>query len=109
VSALTAIAIGILGGTAAWLLLRRDRVRVVFGILLLGQAAVLFLFSTGGLERRKAPLVPLGEELPPEPFADPLPQALVLTAIVIAFALQAFALALMTAGARVEPPAPEEG
>ena len=67
---------------------------LIIGLALLSHASNLFLFTVGGLTRGQAPLIPKGSELPGESYADPLPQALILTAIVIGFGLQAFALLL---------------
>lgn len=99
-----AILIGVLAAAGAHLMLRRDLARVVFGIILLGHAVNLLVFTMAGGLRSAAPLVPRGASLPPEPYVDPLPQALVLTAIVIGFAIQAFALVLFLG--RRESPAP---
>jgi multicomponent Na+:H+ antiporter subunit C len=77
------------------MLLRRSLVRLVFGLVLLGHAANLLIFTLGGLERGAAPIVAEGATALPAGHADPLPQALVLTAIVIGFALVAFASILV--------------
>jgi multicomponent Na+:H+ antiporter subunit C len=75
------------------MMLRRSLVKVILGLALLSHAANLFLFTVGGLTRGKAPL--LSEEgADAAAYADPLPQALILTAIVIGFGVQAFALVL---------------
>ena len=75
--------------------------RRAVGIVLLGLAVNLLVFAMTGAEHGRAPLVEPGEAVPREPFADPVPQALVLTAIVIGFALQAFALVLITRTGRL--------
>ena len=77
-----------------YLLLRRSLVKVVLGLALLGHGANLLIFTAAGVTRGRAPLVPPGG---PEglAFADPLPQALILTAIVIGFGVLAFALVLI--------------
>jgi len=95
VTLLLALAIGVLYAAGTWLLLRRSAVRVVFGLALLGHAANLLIFTAGRLVREAPPIVPPGALAPPAPSADPLPQALVLTAIVIGFGVQAFALVLL--------------
>jgi multicomponent Na+:H+ antiporter subunit C len=77
------------------MLLRRSIVKLVVGLILLGHAANLLIFLMGRLTPGGTPLIPEGALRPIEPFADPLPQALVLTAIVIGFGLQAFALVLV--------------
>ena len=81
------------GGT--YMLLRRSIVKLVIGLILLGHGANLLIFLMGRLEDGQAPLIPVGAEQLQGAFADPLPQALVLTAIVIGFGLQAFALVLV--------------
>lgn len=92
--ALLAIVVGLLYAAGIYLLMRRSIVKVILGLVLLGHAANLLIFVAGRLTRVHAPLVPLGADAPTPPFADPLPQALILTAIVIGFGVQAFALVL---------------
>ena len=77
------------------MLLRRSLVKLVVGLILLGHGANLLIFLMGRLTPGQPPLIPAGAGQPQGPFADPLPQALVLTAIVIGFGLQAFALVLV--------------
>ncbi|MHC4932801.1 MAG: Na+/H+ antiporter subunit C [Planctomycetota bacterium] len=93
--ALLAIVIGGLYGTGLYLMLRRSIVKLIFGLVLLGHAANLLIFTTGGLVRGSAPLVPEGATSPPPGYADPVPQALILTAIVIGFAVIAFSAVLI--------------
>lgn len=82
--------------TAAFsLLLARSTVKLIFGLLLLGHATNLLIFSAGGLVRAKPAIVPVGATVPPAGYADPVPQALILTAIVISFAVLAFASVLV--------------
>lgn len=85
-----AVLIGVLYATGVYLMLRRNIVKLIFGLFLLGHAANLLIFTIGGLTRAKPPLAPPGADAPPPAVADPLPQALVLTAIVIGFALTSF-------------------
>ncbi len=91
---LLAIVIGILVALSIFLILRKNLVRVVIGIVILSNAVNLLIFTLGRLDRGIPPLIPAGESVPVEAFANPLPQALVLTAIVIGFGLFAFALVL---------------
>ena len=86
---LYAITTGILTSCGLYLTLRGRTFRVVVGLTLLSYAVNLFLFSMGGLTTDGAALVNEGSQ-----FADPLPQALVLTAIVIGFAMTAFVVIL---------------
>jgi multicomponent K+:H+ antiporter subunit C len=83
--ALVAIAIGLLAGCGTYLLLRARTFPVLLGLTLLSYAVNLFLFASGGLVVGSAPLV--NERV--AGFPDPLPQALVLTAIVIGFGMTA--------------------
>lgn len=80
--------VGVLFGAGTYLMLHRTVTRIVLGIALLGNGVNLLILATGG-SSAGTPIV--GRD---GPFSDPVPQALVLTAIVIGFALQAFLLAL---------------
>lgn len=88
-----AIVIGSLYAAGIYLMMRRNLVKVVIGLVLLGQAANLLIFTTAGLGA-EAPLIQPGADAPDGPVADPLPQALILTAIVIGFGVIAFTLVL---------------
>lgn len=92
---LLAITIGGLFAVSFYLLLRRSMVKVILGVLLFGQGVNLLIFTAAGLTRDRAPVIPGDLETIPLPYADPLPQALILTAIVIGFGILAFTLALM--------------
>lgn len=88
--AMISILVGVMSASAVYLLLRARTFPVVLGLCMLGYAVNVFLFSSGGLTIDTAPLVEHGlENLP-----DPLPQAFVLTAIVIGFGVTAFLVAL---------------
>jgi multicomponent Na+:H+ antiporter subunit C len=89
-----AIIVGVLFGAGVYMVLRRNMVKVIIGLVLMSHAANLLIFTAAGLTRGSPALVSIGETVPPEIHADPLPQALVLTAIVISFAVIAFALVL---------------
>jgi multicomponent Na+:H+ antiporter subunit C len=92
--ALLAIVIGVLFSTAVYLMMQHNLVRIVIGVIILSNAVNLLIFTLGRLTRASAPLIPSNETIPVEAIANPLPQALVLTAIVIGFGLFAFALVL---------------
>lgn len=92
--ALLAIVVGVLYATGVYMMLRRSVVKLLVGIALLSHAANLLVFSAGGVVRGRPPIVDAGM-VAPEGVADPLPQALVLTAIVIGFGVLAFAIALI--------------
>jgi multicomponent K+:H+ antiporter subunit C len=85
-----ALFIGTLAGCGVWLLLRARSFDVVLGLTLLSYAVNLFIFCMGRVKVGAAPIVGGGAT----GLADPLPQALVLTAIVISFAMTALLLAL---------------
>jgi multicomponent Na+:H+ antiporter subunit C len=76
-------------------LMQRSLPRTLVGLLLLGNGANLAVFTAAGPQGQTPPLTPPGAVAPPPGAADPLPQALVLTAIVISFALVAFAGTLL--------------
>ncbi len=85
-----ALLVGLFVTVAAYLLLSRALVRVLLGIVILGNGVNLMIFTAGRLTRATPPIVPAGETVPDGFIANPLPQALILTAIVIGFALFAF-------------------
>ena len=90
------IAIGVLTGSGVWLLLRPRTFQIIMGLALLSYAVNLFIFSMGrlGLATGKAPVLQPGMAQDLAHYADPMPQALVLTAIVIAFAMTAVTVVL---------------
>ena len=92
-----ALAIGVLTASGVWLLLRPRTFQVVIGLTLLSYAVNLFIFAIGGLRIGGAPIVAAAANADPAAFADPLPQALVLTAIVISFATTALLLVVLLA------------
>lgn len=90
-----AVTSGVLFAASFYLMLRRNLLRFVVGLIMLGNAANLLIFAMGRLTRVNPPVIPEGAALPPTPYANPLPQALILTAIVISFGLLAFTLVLV--------------
>ncbi len=88
-----AITIGVLYAASVYLLLRRGVVRVVMGVSLLSQAVNLLIFTAGGIKEGGSPFV-ADASTKLANAADPLPQALILTAIVISFGVLAFTLAM---------------
>ena len=92
-----ALAIGVLTGSGVWLLLRPRTFQVVVGLSLLSYAVNLFILAMGRLRSGAAPIVQAGVAADPSAYADPLPQALVLTAIVISFAMTALLLVVLLA------------
>ncbi|NDV63539.1 Na(+)/H(+) antiporter subunit C [Puniceicoccales bacterium CK1056] len=88
---ITALLAGFLFALATWLILHRDWLRIIFGVMVLGHGANLVILSSSGDPRGKLPPITGGEAN----LADPLPQALLLTAIVIGFAVVAFFITLV--------------
>ncbi|MEL6977422.1 MAG: Na+/H+ antiporter subunit C [Pseudomonadota bacterium] len=91
---LMAILIGVLTAASVYLMLSENLVRFLFGLILLSNAANLTIFTAGRIDSSAPPLIPVGADAPLTEVANALPQALVLTAIVIGFGLFAFALVL---------------
>jgi multicomponent K+:H+ antiporter subunit C len=93
------VALGIAALTASgvWLVLRPRTFQVIVGLVLLSYAVSLFILVMGWVRGGLAPFVEAGTHADPARFADPLPQALVLTAIVISFATTALFLVLLLA------------
>ena len=94
-----ALAIGVLTGSGVWLLLRPRTFQVIMGLALLSYAVNLFIFSMGrlGVAIGKEPVLQPGLPQDLAHYADPMPQALALTAIVIGFAMTALFLVVLLA------------
>lgn len=86
-----AIAVGALVAGGAFLILRPGLIRVAFGFVLLGHGVNIMIMAAGGLSRNSPPLIDGND---PSAMADPLPQAFVLTAIVITFGITVYLLAM---------------
>ena len=86
-----ALAVAVLFGSGAYLMLKPDLIRVVVGMVLISNAANLFIMAAG-LSKGVAPIYPLAER---ETVSDPLVQAMALTAIVISFGVSALLLSLV--------------
>jgi multicomponent K+:H+ antiporter subunit C len=91
------LAIGVLAGAGTWLVLRPRTFQVLIGLSLLSYAVNLFIFSVGSLAIDKQPIVRPGIPADLAHYTDPMPQALVLTAIVIGFATTALFLVVLLA------------
>jgi multicomponent Na+:H+ antiporter subunit C len=89
-----ALVIGTLYGGGLYLMMRRNLIQLIIGLGLLSHGANLLIFTAGGLRKGGVPILGEGEKAFATVPADPLPQALILTAIVISFAVTAFALVL---------------
>lgn len=91
------VAIGVLTASGVWLLLRPRTYQVILGLSLLSYAVNLLIYATGRLRTDAPPIVGRTAAADPAAYADPLPQALVLTAIVISFAMTALLLVVLLA------------
>jgi multicomponent K+:H+ antiporter subunit C len=89
-------AIGILASSGVYLILRPRTFQVIIGLSLISYAVNLFILAMGRLRMDAAPIV-AGAQVDPTAYADPVPQALVLTAIVIGFAMTALFLVVLLA------------
>ena len=89
-----AIVSGVLYATGLYLMLRRRLAQIIIGLGLLSNGTNMLIFTAGGLTRSNPPVIPAGATTPVMPYADPVPQALILTAIVIGFGVLAFTLVL---------------
>jgi multicomponent Na+:H+ antiporter subunit C len=89
-----AVVLGGLYTAGIYMLLRRTLVKLLIGLVLLSNEVNLLIFTAAGLTRGQSPVIPAGAAELPLPAADPLPQALMLMAIVIGFGVTAFALVL---------------
>jgi multicomponent K+:H+ antiporter subunit C len=97
VELIVSLGIGVLAGSGVWLLLRPRTFQVIVGLSLLSYAVNLFIFFMGWVRGGRAPIVAAGAAPDFSRFADPLPQSLVLTAIVISFATTALLLVVLLA------------
>ncbi|RZS97220.1 Na+/H+ antiporter subunit C [Cecembia calidifontis] len=87
--------IGLLHASGIYMLLRRSMFKIIIGLILLGNGVNLLIFLLGKLTKGHPPVIEDGAKIFTEIYADPLPQALILTAIVIGFGLQSFAIILI--------------
>lgn len=92
-----ALGIGLLTSSGVWLILRPRTFQVIVGLSLLSYAVNLFIYAMGRLQVDAPAIVGRGAVTDPSRYADPLPQALVLTAIVISFAMTALLLVVLLA------------
>ncbi len=89
-----AVLVGLFIALGVYLLLSRSIIRMLLGVTIFGNGVNLLIFTAGRLTREVAPIVPGGLDHPAGPIANPLPQALILTAIVIGFSIFSFLLVL---------------
>ena len=91
---LCAVLVGVMVAASVYLILARNLIRFIFGLVLVSNAINLLIFTVGGLDSRLPPLIPENTTAAQETLANALPQALILTAIVIGFALLSFIFVL---------------
>lgn len=92
---LLAITIGLLYASGIYMMLRRSLVKLIIGIMLIGNGVNFLIFLLGRITKGSTPIIPEHSDTFLEAYSDPVPQALILTAIVISFGLQAFAIVLI--------------
>lgn len=92
---LLACLVGLLFAAALYLMLSGVLIKFVFGLALIGNGINLLIFAAGRLEHQHPPLIQTGSEILSHPVANALPQAMILTAIVIGFAMVTFLLVLL--------------
>ena len=90
-----AVVVGALFAGGFYLVMRRNLLRVVFGLILLSSGVNLLVFAAGRISRGAPPIIPESASVPAGEVANALPQALILTAIVIGFGLTVFAMVLL--------------
>lgn len=87
------LVIGVLFAGSIYSILRRSLAKILFGFLILSHAVNLLIFTAGGFNRGATPFI-TDQSIDPNLISDPLPQALILTAIVIGFGVISFCIAL---------------
>jgi multicomponent Na+:H+ antiporter subunit C len=92
--AIFALVVGIFFAAAFYLMMSKHIIRVLLGVVLLGNAVNMLIFTAGRLTPAIPPIIPATESILPSGTANPLPQALILTAIVISFSFFCFLLVL---------------
>jgi len=92
---LLAVTIGFLYAAGIYMILRRSLVKLIIGLILLGNGVNLLIFLLGRITKGNPPIINESMKTFDGAYADPVPQALILTAIVISFGLQSFAIVLI--------------
>lgn len=90
-----AILTGILYAAGLYMMLRRSLVKLIIGLIIIGNGANLLIFLLGRITKAHPPIIPENTTMFQDIYANPVPQALILTAIVISFGLQSFAIILV--------------
>lgn len=89
------ILMGLLYAAGIYMLFRRSMVKLLLGIMLLSNGANILIFLLGRITKGRPPVIDEASKIFTDIYADPIPQALILTAIVIGFGIQAFAIVLL--------------
>ena len=92
---LLSIIVGVLYAAGFYMVLNKGMTKMIIGIMALGYASNLFIFIIARLTRGLPALIKPGDSVMVSDYADPIPQAFILTAIVIGFGIQAFAIVLL--------------
>lgn len=92
---LLTLVLGLLYAAGVYLILRRSMVKLLLGIMLLGNGTNLLIFLLGKLVKGQPPVMDESLSVFKDIYADPIPQALILTAIVISFGITSFAIVLL--------------
>ena len=92
---LLSIIVGLLYAAGFYMMLNKGMTKMIIGIMVLGYASNLFIFVVARLTRGLPALIKSGNSVMMSEYADPIPQAFILTAIVIGFGIQAFAIVLL--------------
>ena len=95
IDVLLSIIVGVLYAAGFYMLLNKGMTKMIIGIMALGYASNLFIFIIARLTRGLPALIKPGDSVMVSDYADPIPQAFILTAIVIGFGIQAFAIVLL--------------
>lgn len=92
---LLALVIGFLYAAGLYMILRRSLVKLIIGLIIISNGANLLIFLLGRITKGHPPVIAENDNILSAVYADPIPQALILTAIVISFGLQSFAIVLI--------------
>ena len=87
--------IGLLYSSGVYMMLRRSLVKLIIGLILISHGVNILIFLVGGIVKGKPPVISDSMQVLADIYADPIPQALILTALVISFGLQSFAIILI--------------
>lgn len=89
------LVLGLMYAAGVYLILRRSMIKLLLGIMMMGNGTNILIFVMGSITKGKPPVINPNNNIFQDIYADPIPQALILTAIVISFALSAFAIVLL--------------